>query len=168
MCIFKTEWLHKLQVRYPWFCGYAGAPLAFVAGRAYGDGSLTLVSKHAPLLAQDHSLASSQQAALVAGLLFNSHFVRRALEVIYINDYTGTWERDSRFELLYYVLWGLLAGSASGKLPLQVHGVAAPHIRLLGMCLCIIGQCGNSWCHLELRRLRKQRRQSSHFSQARG
>ena len=30
--IFANERLHALQVRYPWFCGYAAAPFAFAAG----------------------------------------------------------------------------------------------------------------------------------------
>ena len=155
--IFQTSWLHELQVRYPWFCGYAVAPLTFAAGRAYGDGALTFLTSVKPVLAQDKSLAACRRALLVAALLFNGHFVRRALEVIYVNDYTGTWQRDSRGELLYYALWGLLAGSASGLRPLQTHGVASRRVRVLGAAICVLGQIGNTWCHLELRRLREQR-----------
>ena len=33
--IFANERLHALQVRYPWFCGYAAAPFAFAAGRNF-------------------------------------------------------------------------------------------------------------------------------------
>ena len=156
--IFQTEWLHKLQVRYPWFCGYASAPLAFAAGQRYGAGALTVITKLAPLLAADKSLPARDHQALVAALLFNGHFVRRAVEVVYVNDYTGTFERDSRGELLYYTAWGLLAGTAAGKLPLATHGATPGPLRLLGACLFLIGQCGNAWCHLELRRLRAERK----------
>ena len=54
--IFQTEWLHRLQVRYPWFGGYASAPFAFAIGRAYGANRLTWLSQLPPLLAAANSI----------------------------------------------------------------------------------------------------------------
>jgi hypothetical protein len=101
--IFQAEWAHRLQVRYPWFGGYAAAPLAFAAGRKYADTGLTLLSNITPLLTSgDKSAAAIAAQGLSAQALFTLHFVRRALEVVFVNDYTGTFARDSRLELLYY------------------------------------------------------------------
>ena len=90
-------------MRYPWFGGYASAPLAFAAGRKYADTGLTLLSNITPLLTSgDKSAAAIAAQGLSAQALFTLHFVRRALEVVFVNDYTGTFARDSRLELLYY------------------------------------------------------------------
>lgn len=156
--IFRTPWLHELQVRYPWFCGYAIAPFAFAAGRALGTNSLpSFILKFAPLLANDKTEEACRSGAALSAALFCGHFIRRALEVLFVNDYTGTWDRDSRQELVYYALWGLFAGAASGKTALRMHGVASSRLRLLGAALFLIGQLGNTWCHFELRRLRAER-----------
>ena len=169
--IFKTEWAHRLQVRYPWFGGYASAPLAFAAGKVYGDKGFTWLSELTPLLASDKSAAGAAAASATAQALLTMHFVRRALEVIFVNDYTGTWARDSRSELLYYTLWGLLAGAAAGSAPVSMHGVAAPAMRAIGTSVFVIGQIGNAWCHYELRRLRKEKNaigSSKYFMPSRG
>jgi len=170
--IFQTEWAHRLQVRYPWFGGYASAPLAFAAGRRYGDNDFTWLSQIAPLItASDKSVASIAAQGRSAQVLFTLHFVRRALEVVFVNDYTGTFARDSRSELLYYILWGLLAGAAAGTRPMGKHGVAPRLMRKLGACLFMIGQVGNAWCHWELRRLRAEKRalgSSKYFMPSRG
>jgi len=169
--IFETEWAHQLQVRYPWFCGYASAPLAFAAGKAYGENGFTWLSKLAPLLASDTSAAGANASGATAQALLTLHFVRRALEVIFVNDYTGTWARDSRGELLYYTLWGLLAGAAAGKAPMRMHGVASRTLRKLGACLFVIGQFGNAWSHYHLRCLRVERQalgSSQYFMPSRG
>ena len=91
-------------MRYPWFGGYASAPLAFAAGRKYADtGGFTLLSNITPLLTSgDKSAAAIAAQGRSAQALFTLHFVRRALEVVFVNDYTGTFARDSRLELLYY------------------------------------------------------------------
>ena len=170
--IFQTEWLHRLQVRYPWFGGYASAPFAFAIGRAYGANRLTWLSQLPPLLAAANSSTNATSASVrTAQALFTLHFVRRALEVIYVNDYTGTWARDSRSELLYYILWGLVAGAAAGSAPMALHGAAPPALRTLGACLFLFGQSGNAWCHWELRRLRAQHQAigtSRYFMPSRG
>ena len=152
--IFRVEWLHRLQVRYPWFCGYAVAPLAFHLGRHYGLDHFTYLSRMAPLLA---SQPWDAHYPTMVAVLFCGHFIRRAAEVVFVNDYTGTWVRDSRLELLYYFTWGLLAGSSVGDAPLRLHGVPTVAVRGLGAALFLVGQLGNAWCHLELRRLRAER-----------
>ena len=70
---------------------------------------------------------------------------------------TGTFARDSRGELLYYTTWGYLAGSACSLQALALHGVTSFAFRVAGVGLFIVGQLGNAWCHLELRRLRATR-----------
>jgi hypothetical protein len=101
--IFQAEWAHRLQVRYPWFGGYASAPLAFAAGQKYGESGFTWLSQLAPLLtSNDKSAASLAAQGRSAQNLFTLHFLRRALEVVFVNDYTGSFPRDSRMELLYY------------------------------------------------------------------
>eukprot|EP00900_Chrysochromulina_parva_P008704 jgi/Chrpa1/17835/Chrysochromulina_OHIO_Genome00023531-RA len=170
--IFQAEWAHRLQVRYPWFGGYASAPLAFAAGRKYADTGLTLLSNITPLLTSgDKSAAAIAAQGLSAQALFTLHFVRRALEVVFVNDYTGTFARDSRLELLYYILWGLIAGAAAGTAPMMKHGVAPRLVRTLGACLFVLGQVGNAWCHWELRRLRTEKQalgSSKYFMPTRG
>mmetsp|Transcript_91601 Transcript_91601/g.182500 ORF Transcript_91601/g.182500 Transcript_91601/m.182500 type:complete len:260 (-) Transcript_91601:237-1016(-) len=159
--IFNTEWLHRLQVQYPWFCGYAIAPVMFFFGASYGATSLTVLSRLPPLLVSSSSPsgdAAVSAAALGAKLLFCGHFVRRALEVIYVNDYTGTFVRDSRGELVYYAVWGLMAGTAAGTLPLSTYGVVNSSLRLAGAVLFVIGQIGNYWCHSHLRELRAEKK----------
>ena len=89
--------------------------------------------------------------------MFVLHFVRRAVEVVAINDYTGTWQRDSRLEVVYYSLWGLAAGAASSPAALAVVGVAPSIYRLAGAAAFTVGEFGNAWSHLELRRLRAER-----------
>ena len=156
--IFQTEWLHELQVRYPWFCGYAIAPFAFAAGCRYGAHSLTMLTRLPPLLVAERSSAALVGAASTgATVAFVAHFVRRALEVLFVNDYTGTWARDSRLELLYYATWGLVAGSGAGTLALTTHGVAPRAARLAGLALFAVGQVGNAWCHAHLRQLRAEK-----------
>ena len=89
--IFANESLHRLQVRYPWFCGYAIAPITFMVGQKwYGTHSFTWLSKRHPLLAAPASEDALSATAMGATVLFCGHFLRRAWEVIYVNDYTGT------------------------------------------------------------------------------
>ena len=164
--IFRNEQLHRLQVRFPWFFGYAFAPLAFYLGQGwYGRSALTWLSRLSPLLAQAGASEAARQAhATTAASLFIFHFVRRAVEVVCVNDYTGTWNRDSRLELMYYLAWGFLAGSSAGERALALHGVASLGWRIAGTVLFAAGECGNAWCHLELRRLRAARQAlGSHY-----
>ena len=73
------------------------------------DFNLQLLSGVAgPLFAGVKSTAALQAHATAAATAFSIHFLRRLLEVLFINDYTGTFVRDSRLELLYYTAWGLL------------------------------------------------------------
>ena len=150
--IFANERLHQLQVRYPWFCGYAAAPFAFAAGRNFA-----LTGGFAPPLARAASAAVVGSASQLSAAMFVLHFVRRAVEVVAVNDYTGTWARDSRLEIVYYALWGLAAGAASSPAALAVVGVAPSALRLAGAAAFTVGEFGNAWSHLELRRLRAER-----------
>ena len=150
--IFANERLHQLQVRYPWFCGYAAAPFAFAAGRNFA-----LTGGFAPPLARAASAAVVGSASQLSAAMFVLHFARRAVEVVAVNDYTGTWARDSRLEIVYYALWGLAAGAASSPAALAVVGVAPSALRLAGAAAFTVGEFGNAWSHLELRRLRAER-----------
>ena len=86
--IFTSDTLHRLQVRYPWFLGYAAAPLAFIyANQCYDPrSSSSLLSRLPPLLGGDKSLPSLKTHATGAAILFCGHFLRRAWEVIFVND----------------------------------------------------------------------------------
>ena len=162
--IFTTPWLHELQVRYPWAGGYAAAPIAFNAAARF---NLQLLSGVAgPLFAGVKSTAALQAHVTAAAAAFTIHFLRRLLEGLFINDYTGTFVRDSRLELLYYTAWGLLAGAAVSPASLARWGVPARPLRYLGLTLFAIGQVGNAWCHYELRRLRSAANQlgASHYT----
>ena len=161
--IFKTEWLHQLQVRYPWAGGYGAAPLAF---HVASTSNLLLLCRVAPpLFAGVHTAGAAQAHGAAAFGAFAFHFLRRLLEVLFINDYTGTFERDSRAELVYYSVWGLVAGAAVSPASLARFGVPARPLRLLGLALFAVGQLGNAWCHWELRRLRAEANQlgASHY-----
>jgi hypothetical protein len=159
--IFVTEWLHQLQVRYPWAGGYAAAPLLFIYSRNRDllPSYLLLLAK--PLIpgSEYAPLAAEAIRAYRAGTTaaFTLHFLRRLAEVIFINDYTGTWARDSRGEIIYYSLWGLLAGACVGQTPLLKFGAPAAPLRTVGLTLFVIGQAGNFWCHQHLRSLRAAR-----------
>ena len=98
-------------------------------------------------------LAAGTQAGLALAC-WCAHFFRRLWEVFFVNDYSGNFQRDSRLELLYYSLWGWLAGAAVGSAPLQLHGPASPLCAAVGVAAFGVGELGNFWCHAELRRLR--------------
>jgi len=112
--IFETEWLHQLQVRYPWAGGYAAAPIAFhLASNTF---NLQLLSQAAPpLFAGARAARQIEAHRTMAAAAFHCHFIRRLLEVFFVNDYTGTFVRDSRSELVYYTVWGLHASAPASS-----------------------------------------------------
>lgn len=159
--IFANERLHQLQVRYPWAGGYAVAPIFFAIGRRYADGGgLTWFSRLPTLLSFLQPGAAGRLAAVTQAGIAQScwyvHFLRRLWEVFFVNDYSGNFQRDSRGELLYYSMWGWIAGAAVGTAPLQLHGPSSPLCAVVGVAAFAIGELGNYWCHAELRRLRAE------------
>mmetsp|Transcript_16095 Transcript_16095/g.26784 ORF Transcript_16095/g.26784 Transcript_16095/m.26784 type:complete len:263 (+) Transcript_16095:1195-1983(+) len=149
--IFRTPLLHALQVRYPWAGGYLVAPLAFQVARSQKWAVLSRVAKPLILMrAEPLSGVTLWIHGQLTSAAFTLHFVRRLAEVLFLQDYTGSFSRDSRFELLYYALWGILAGSSVAHRSL----VPSKTYWSAGLTLFLAGQAGNAWCHLELRRLR--------------
>lgn len=89
--------INDLQRRFPWAGGYAVAPLTFFLARQRSDALLAPRTTLKPLLT-----AVGETTPLVRSLLtcaFVFHFVRRLLEVFFVNDYQGTFERDPRSKL---------------------------------------------------------------------
>lgn len=82
------------------------------------------------------------------------HFVRRLLEVFVVNDYQGTFERDSKVEVVYYAIWGLLAGCAVGQPAMDRNGTVSTILVALGLGIFLCGELGNAWAHWHLRSIR--------------
>lgn len=156
--IFQTEWLHKFQYRFPWLGGYAVAPLAFIIAREQGalPVLLWMAKRLLPVSTFDASEVESYRNGATAAFVF--HFLRRLAEVMFLQDYTGTWNRESRLEFLYYLVWGLCAGSVLSKAPLTSFGAPPKQFRMLGLSLFIVGELGNFWCHYHLREIRASRK----------
>mmetsp|Transcript_24676 Transcript_24676/g.55583 ORF Transcript_24676/g.55583 Transcript_24676/m.55583 type:complete len:246 (+) Transcript_24676:35-772(+) len=142
--------------RYPWAGGYTVAPFTFIYARGWADRMTSNILPVGPLFAS--SSGSPGFVRFVATSAFLVHFFRRLVEVFVVNDYCGSFERNSIVEFAYYALWGVLGGLAVGNGALQQSGTAPFAMVCCGIAVFTVGEIGNAWSHWHLRTLRSQKR----------
>ena len=135
--------------RYPWLCGYLVAPTAF----HFVSQSAPFYTWAAPLLGETTFTTTT------LALCWHFHFLRRALEVVFLNVYHGKGipnERDSVLEFAYYLTWGVINGCTASCVA-QNKGEDSESLLVIptiGLVLFLVGQAGNFYCHAHLRSLR--------------
>lgn len=141
--------------KYPWLFGYLISPIAFFISSRQS----TNVVNFYPLLS--HFYIFSSDNVLIYKTLLSSawylHFGRRAVEVIFVNSYTGVQvpePRDSVLEFFYYLLWGALNGLCCTDTALYTNGSPPVEVIYVGAAIFLIGEVGNCYCHWKLRKLR--------------
>lgn len=142
--------------RYPWLFGYLVSPVLFaICSECFPDFSTPAFS---PLLMYSTSFSPFEpwfKSVLISMWYF--HFLRRAAEVAWVNQYTGVnvpEPRNSAVEFIYYAVWGVLNGLCSAQAMLRRSGMPPLVLVYLGLSLFWVGQAGNWYCHVALRQLR--------------
>lgn len=135
--------------RYPWLCGYLIAPASFY-----------LVSQQANCYVWAAPLLQKTASPATLAVCWHFHFLRRALEVVFLNVYHGKGipnERDSALEFLYYLIWGVTNGYTAACVAKATGGddtMSKPLLPMAGIAFFCVGQAGNFYCHAHLRSLR--------------
>jgi len=137
--------------KYPWLCGYAGASLFLeYASRLEPSPSFPWT----PFLTLPGKTISSGSYRDILKLCYSIHFIRRTLEVLFIQTYTGGTpiKRESVSEFIYYAVMGFLNGySLSRSITHSKKVKLSSKMQFyIGILLFAIGQVGNCYCHFSL------------------
>lgn len=97
-------------------------------------------------------LVDGERLLTLAVGLWVLHFVRRTAESLWVHRYSGRPVPlgDVVVEYVYY--WGF--GAWIGVSFARVEGTHLDWLGLLGLALFAVGELGNAWAHVALRRLR--------------
>ena len=148
----------------PWIGGYAASPILYWLF-AYGPlstwfGAQELLQPWGPFeLISDADWAARVRLGLAC--MYVSHFVRRLLECLFLQLYTGKTRRLSDVELSYYFVWGCLCGFSGSATMMSKFGAVTPPVFAAGAATFVFGQAANAYCHYLLTRI-KDESQSRH------
>lgn len=97
----------------------------------------------------------AQPQVRVLGGLWVFHFLRRSAESLWVHRYSGRPVPPSDYLVEYLYYWGFAYWIATSISELQ-HGQSS-WLTVAGGALFVLGELGNAWAHLALRRLRDAR-----------
>eukprot|EP00746_Dinoflagellata_sp_MGD_P000541 gnl/MRDRNA2_/MRDRNA2_100974_c0_seq1.p1 gnl/MRDRNA2_/MRDRNA2_100974_c0~~gnl/MRDRNA2_/MRDRNA2_100974_c0_seq1.p1 ORF type:complete len:250 (+),score=4.09 gnl/MRDRNA2_/MRDRNA2_100974_c0_seq1:169-918(+) len=137
--------------KYPWLCGYGISPFLLYYGMIDGRFTSEKFGPQSILTFGGESIDANIYKILL-GTSYSLHFIRRALEVAFLQTYTSGTEikRDSIIELLYYACWAYINGVALSQPVLDKAKLPSTMQVGIGLAVFASGQVGNAYCHYSL------------------